>query len=77
MIGSEVMPHKTVPAQYWPDERLLKAAALMQEALDLLDSVGETRSAVHLQHAIDVLGDTAHYPPHDEIICGNGRKSRP
>ncbi len=37
------------------DAALLQAACLMQKALDLLDSVGEGRSAVHLQHAIDTL----------------------
>jgi len=37
------------------DANLLQAAVLMQRALDLLDLVGEVRSAVHLQHAIDTL----------------------
>ncbi len=37
------------------DACLLKAAVLMQEALDLLDVAGEVRAATHLQHAIDTL----------------------
>jgi hypothetical protein len=34
---------------------LLQAAVLMRKALALLDQAGETRTAAHLQHAIDVL----------------------
>ncbi len=34
---------------------LRQAAILMQQAIDLLDLAGETRAAVHLQHAIDTL----------------------
>lgn len=34
---------------------LLRAAVLMQQALDLLDVAGEVRAAVHLQHALDTL----------------------
>ncbi len=37
------------------DVCLLQAAVLMQQALDLLDLAGEVRSAIHLQHAFDVL----------------------
>jgi hypothetical protein len=37
------------------DVCLLQAAVLMQQALDLLDLAGETRSAIHLQHAFDLL----------------------
>ena len=37
------------------DTTLLKAAVLMQQAIDLLDLAGEVRAAVHLQHAIDTL----------------------
>ena len=37
------------------DVCVLQAAVLMQQALDLLDLAGETRAAIHLQHAFDVL----------------------
>lgn len=37
------------------DVCLLQAAVLMQQALDLLDLAGETRAAIHLQHAFDIL----------------------
>jgi hypothetical protein len=37
------------------DSCLLQAAILMQQAIDLLDSAGEVRTAIHLQHAIDTL----------------------
>jgi hypothetical protein len=37
------------------DASLFRAAALMQQALGLLDQIGETRAATHLQHALDTL----------------------
>ncbi|WP_428334434.1 hypothetical protein [Novosphingobium sp.] len=37
------------------DASLFRAAALMQQALGLLDQTGQTRAAAHLQHALDVL----------------------
>ncbi len=37
------------------DASVREAAMLMQRALDLLDTAGEVRAAVHLQHAIDTL----------------------
>ncbi len=45
------------PQQYEtaPDATLFRAAALMQQALGLLDQAGEARAATHLQHALDVL----------------------
>lgn len=43
------------PLDAEPDDELAHAAVLMQRALDLLDKVGEVRSAVYLQHALDTL----------------------
>ncbi len=37
------------------DATLFRAAALMQQALGLLDQTGESRAATHLQHALDTL----------------------
>jgi len=37
------------------DTCLFRAAALMQQALRLLDQVGHSRAATHLQHALDTL----------------------
>jgi len=44
-------PH---PADPHPDRADL-AASRMREALRLLDSIGESIAAAHLQHALDIL----------------------
>jgi hypothetical protein len=41
----------------WQKQDLRRAAALMAEALAILDSHGSKIAAAHLQTALDVLGD--------------------
>ncbi|WP_420383362.1 hypothetical protein [Novosphingobium sp.] len=49
------MTTDTRPFDTVQDASLFRAAALMQQALGLLDHAGESRAATHLQHALDVL----------------------